>query len=149
MKGWVGLVGWPMADGLRTLVVTHQLQFERRTGKVRRPETDILPLCHATNCHVVRWTEWCHVWFCLLWFVLTAIRCDTSECLGDFFAVISCRGLCLYQSARHISWALANWLVLPFWYWLTWVVPDKGPLNGCVCVCVANWLIIKHIYLTD
>jgi len=20
--------------------------------------------------------------------------------------------------------------VLPFWYWLTWVVPDKGPLNG-------------------
>ena len=20
-------------------------------------------------------------------------------------------------------------LVLPFWYWLTWVVPDKGPLN--------------------
>jgi len=26
-------------------------------------------------------------------------------------------------------------LVLPFWYWLTWVVPDKEPLNGCVCVC--------------
>ena len=23
-------------------------------------------------------------------------------------------------------------LVLPFWYWLTWVVPDKGPLNVCV-----------------
>ena len=28
-------------------------------------------------------------------------------------------------------------LVLPFWYRLTWVVPDKGPLNVCVCVCVA------------
>jgi len=27
-------------------------------------------------------------------------------------------------------------LVLPFWYRLTAVVPDKGPLNGCVCVCV-------------
>ena len=25
-------------------------------------------------------------------------------------------------------------LVLPFWYWLTRVVPEKGPLNGCVCV---------------
>jgi len=25
-------------------------------------------------------------------------------------------------------------LVLPFWYRLTWIVPDKGPLNGCVCV---------------
>jgi len=23
-------------------------------------------------------------------------------------------------------------LVLPFWYRLTWVVLDKGPLNGCV-----------------
>jgi len=23
-------------------------------------------------------------------------------------------------------------LVLPFWYWLTRVVPDKGPLNGSV-----------------
>ena len=50
MKGWVGLVGWSAADGLPTLVVTHQLQVERRTGKVRQSETDVLPLCHATNC---------------------------------------------------------------------------------------------------
>jgi len=49
MKGWVGLVGWPVADGLSTIVVTHQLQVECRTGKVCRPETDVLPLCHATN----------------------------------------------------------------------------------------------------
>ena len=27
-------------------------------------------------------------------------------------------------------------LVLPFWYRLTRVVPDKGPLCVCVCVCV-------------
>ena len=26
-------------------------------------------------------------------------------------------------------------LVLPFWYRFTRVVPEKGPLNGCVCVC--------------
>jgi len=25
---------------------------------------------------------------------------------------------------------------LLFWYRLTWVVPEKGPLNVCVCVCV-------------
>ena len=25
---------------------------------------------------------------------------------------------------------------LPFWYRLTRVVPEKGLLNGCVCVCV-------------
>jgi len=24
--------------------------------------------------------------------------------------------------------------ILPFWYWLTRVVPEKRPLNGCVCV---------------
>ena len=30
-------------------MVTHQLQVERRTGKVRQPETDILPLSHATK----------------------------------------------------------------------------------------------------
>ena len=27
-------------------------------------------------------------------------------------------------------------LVLPFWYWMTRVVLDKGLLNGCVCLCV-------------
>ena len=27
-------------------------------------------------------------------------------------------------------------IVLPFWYWLIWVVSERGPLNGCVCVCV-------------
>ena len=31
-------------------------------------------------------------------------------------------------------------LVLPFWYWLTRVVLDKGPLNGCVCVCLTLFL---------
>ena len=25
-------------------------------------------------------------------------------------------------------------LVLPFWYWLTWVVLEKGPLNGYICM---------------
>ena len=29
-----------------------------------------------------------------------------------------------------------NRLILPFWYRLTGAVPEKGPLNGCVCVWV-------------
>jgi len=33
-------------------VVTHQLQVERRTAKARRPKTDVLPLCYATNVDV-------------------------------------------------------------------------------------------------
>jgi len=47
MKGWVGLVGWPIADGLLTSVVTRQLQVERRTAKEPWPETDVLPLSHV------------------------------------------------------------------------------------------------------
>ena len=31
------------------MLLDYQLQVERRTGKVRRPETDVLPLSHATN----------------------------------------------------------------------------------------------------
>ena len=35
-------------------------------------------------------------------------------------------------------------LVLPFWYWLSQAVPEKGPLNVCVCVCV---LRSKNIFM--
>ena len=28
-----------------------------------------------------------------------------------------------------------------FWYWPTWVVPDKRPLNGCVVGCCSSYLI--------
>ena len=46
---------------------------------------------------------------------------------------------CIWPSGFHChSLSLASVksrLVLPFWYWLTWVVPDRGPLNGCLCVC--------------
>jgi len=49
MKGWVGLVGWPTADGLPIWMVTHQLQVRCRPLKVRMSETDVLPLSHPTN----------------------------------------------------------------------------------------------------
>ena len=35
--------------------------------------------------------------------------------------------------------------VLPFWCWLTRVVPDKGLLNGCVC-CVAVSCILCNLF---
>ena len=36
-------------------------------------------------------------------------------------------------------------LVLPFWYRLTRVVPDKGPLNVCVLnVCVLLYKLFLH-----
>jgi len=51
--------------------------------------------------------------------------------------------ICLEQGADlHIAQLMPLPLTLccfskiqiGFWYWLTWVVPEKGPLNGCVCV---------------
>jgi len=46
---------------------------------------------------------------------------------------------CIWPSRCHChSLSLASVksrLVLPFWYRPTWVVPEKGPLNGCVWVC--------------
>jgi len=38
---------------------------------------------------------------------------------------------------------------LPFWYRLTWVVPEKGPLNGCVCVCVCVHLCLCGTYVRE
>ena len=35
-----------------------------------------------------------------------------------------------------VSASVKSRLVLPFWYRLAWVVPDNGPLNGFVCVCI-------------
>ena len=47
---------------------------------------------------------------------------------------------CIWPSWCHChSLSIASvksTLDLPFWYRLTWVVPEKGPLNVCVCVCV-------------
>ena len=55
---------------------------------------------------------------------------------------------CIWPSWCHChSLTLASVksrLILPFWYRLTRVVPEKGPLNGCVCVPTfvtkSNWL---------
>ena len=48
--------------------------------------------------------------------------------------------ICIWPSRCHchpLSLASAkSRLVLPFWYRLTRVVPDTGPLNVCVCACV-------------
>ena len=42
-------------------------------------------------------------------------------------------------TATHSLASQKSRLVLPFWYRLTRVVPEKGPLNGCVCVC--DWAL--------
>ena len=57
---------------------------------------------------------------------------------------------CIWPSWCHcLSLSLASVksrLVLPFWYRLTRVVLDKGPLNGCVCVPMAVVALRYAIY---
>jgi len=60
---------------------------------------------------------------------------------------------CIWPSGFHChSLPLASVksrLVLPFWYRLTWVVPDKGQLNGCVCVIPRGTeVVLSHIQST-
>jgi len=37
------------------------------------------------------------------------------------------------KSSRSLSHLLMS--SCTFWYWLTRVVPEKGPVNGCCCCC--------------
>jgi len=56
---------------------------------------------------------------------------------------------CIWPSWRHChSLSLASvksWSFLPFWYQLTQVVLDKGPLNVCVCVCLCV-CVVRQLY---
>ena len=58
------------------------------------------------------------VWLSAWSKVQTCIRPSWCHCHSLFLASVKSR------------------LVFPFWYRLTWVVPEKGPLNRCVCVCM-------------
>ena len=64
--------------------------------------------------------------------------------------VVGCWRDCLERGAdMHMpSWchchslslaSVKSRLVLPFWYWLTRAVLDKGPLNVCVNVCAVGY----------
>ena len=60
---------------------------------------------------------------------------------------------CIWPSWCHChSLSLASVksrLVLPFWYRLTRVVPEKGPLNARVCVCKALLGVAPYTYGED
>ena len=54
----------------------------------------------------------------------------------------------LYTTAQLLPLPLASVksrLVLPFWYRPIWVVPDIGPLNGCVCVCISLLIYLGSV----
>ena len=68
-----------------------------------------------------------------------------------WLSVLSKVHTCIWPSWCHCHslslTSVKSRLVLLFWYRLTWVVPEKGPLNGCVCVytVVFFWhILLQH-----
>ena len=53
---------------------------------------------------------------------------------------------CMWPSWCHCYWlslaSVKSVLGLLFWYQLTLIVPEKGPLNGCVYVCYVRKTIL-------
>ena len=109
-------------------------------------------LLSTGSCNVVYW--------CLLWQIVSAFSALTllvgrheghpaHKKLGGGVAGASCRLAYGPADATATHCLLLQWnpdWFLPFCYWLTRVVPDRGPLNVCVCVCVCVWLCAQMHY---
>ena len=69
--------------------------------------------------------------------------CKNTEWWGAGMVICLGRGADLHmaQLMQCHSLSLAP---VPLWYWLTWVVPDIGPLNGC-CSYIFNGQISHPI----
>ena len=110
----------------------------------------ILRVCHMSVCNCLS---------CLpsvLWCCWLGSRKGIRPVKNFHHSVWSEVQTCIWPSWYHChSLSLApvkSRLVLPFWYWLTWVVPDKGPLNVCknVCVLFEEYIVIHiDIQLSD
>ena len=78
--------------------------------------------------------------------------CKKTEWWGACVAICLERGADLYMAQLMalpltVSCFSKIQIGLPFWYRLTWVVPEKGPLNGRVCVFVSTRYIKRGIAL--
>ena len=71
-------------------------------------------------------------------------------CWHGYLSGVRCRLAYGPADATATHCLLLQWsrLVLPFWYRLTQVVPDRGPLNGCVCV-LYKWTVTVCLALTN
>jgi len=75
--------------------------------------------------------------------------CKKSEWwgVGMVICLERCADLHMAQLILLQLASVKSRLVLPFWYRLTCVVPDKGSLNRCVCMCVCNLFYLLNSLL--
>jgi len=77
--------------------------------------------------------------------------CKKTEWWGVGVVICLVRGADLHMAQLmplpliHCLASVKSRLVLPFWYRLTRVVPDKGPLNGCVCVVLVQFHVVAEL----
>jgi len=112
-------------------------------------------VCVVDMCHV-RTTFSTIIWSLLYLFAFSALTLLVGRQEGHpacknlsggvlpWFSVWSEVQTCIWPSWCHchplaLAWVKSR-LVLPFWYRLTWVVPEKGLLNGCLCA----WSFTAH-----
>jgi len=78
--------------------------------------------------------------------------CKKTEWWGAGMIIWSEVQICIWLSWCHChSLSLASVksrLFLPFWYWLTLVVPEKGPLNECINTILYFFVLLIHILWT-
>ena len=68
---------------------------------------------------------------------LAHLRLESRLGLGQK-CLVHIPGHCHSPSLASVK---SDWF-LPFWYRLTWVVPETEPLNGCVCVLSSGQIAI-------
>jgi len=78
------------------------------------------------------------------------LACKKPEWWGAGVVICLERGADLYMSQLMplpltVSCFSKIQIGFTFWYWLTWVVPEKRPLNGCVCVCCVDHMPVNEI----
>ena len=90
-------------------MVTHQLQVEHRTGKVRRPETDVLPLCYATNLEIGKLAKYPDPWRPFLFY---SMQCLSMIDVCFWFCLLKPSVLwrCWLGSRKGIR-PVKNWVV--------------------------------------
>jgi len=144
-----GAVCWCQAelDSVRRQVAvesTARIAAEQRISQVN--PTVYEPPYGSRCCNVPRFICWLrHYIKCLLPYL--SYKVTFFPCLFTFLLVPSVLWCCWSGWCHCHSLSLASVksrLVLPFWYRLTRVVPEIGPLNGCVCVFT---FLLIHFFL--
>jgi len=110
-------------------VVTHQLQVEHRTGKVRQSETDVLPLCNATNLGREE------IWYDA---IISGVGGAIKDVTCELFSLVGASPLIYIRFFNTIGWLTGNaqtrYLPMPT------VADDVGMAFRSICdwcICVS------------